>query len=376
MRSRIMAILFLCVLLAPSFAVPAISAQEDAPDLPWLTLDGVDANIVVPVGASVLLGHSDGAVVARFEAADCSGDPSDNWQDLTGIRVSLDHPSSLYWMARWVDDPDVTSRCCTANWIPEHGPADPPAMTFNGVSADISEPVGTSILLGHPQRAEVARFNVADCSGDPVDDWNSGLNGVSVSADSPATTYWAVRWIDNPDVMSRCYVTTWYETHDPGDPTVPVQQVKVNVVMPENASAEGALWILHAPETSQQAQAPFAQGVVGADNTFLLPELVPGSYRLQIDIAGYEPVDIVIVIAEDTTEITVNVNAIEEPVPTSPPIDTPPSMPTPPPTQESAVTELPSSGSGDGISTTIMMSLLAFAVTLIGALVLRIRRAH
>lgn len=122
---------------------------------------------------------------------------------------------------------------------------------------------------------------------------------------------------------------------------IPLQEVTVNVDMPNNASAEGGIWQVFAPLASQTAMQPYAEGEVGADNTFHLPELVAGEYRLTVTVSGYEPLDTTITIEPSTTELTVHISALQEEI-TPEPTDEPatPAV-TPEPTEETTSTVTP-----------------------------------
>lgn len=161
------------------------------------------------------------------------------------------------------------------------------------------------------------------------------------------------------------------------DTSCVVQPITVTVSMPNDASAADAPWQLYAPQASQVAQPVFADGTVGTDNTFLLPELLPGTYRLVVTVPGFEVYDEPIIIAPDTTGLTVQITAMqvnptEEPTQTAEPTATsteeptqtaePTATSTEEPTETAkatetaaatevgAVTILPETGSGSGLS--------------------------
>lgn len=147
---------------------------------------------------------------------------------------------------------------------------------------------------------------------------------------------------------------------------IPIQRVTIIVTMPDASSAEGASWQIFAPTASQVAMPPFAEGTVGADSTFLLPELVPDDYRLVIAAEGYETLNQTITIAPDTTEITVRMAALQV-VPTPTVTATATATVAPAPTESSAapVTSLPETGTGSGTGASLAAPGIIASILLI-----------
>lgn len=156
----------------------------------------------------------------------------------------------------------------------------------------------------------------------------------------------------------------------------------------DGGSIEGTPYQFYAPQASQVAQAPYAEGEIGAGNQIVLDEIIAGTYRLVTAPEGYEPIDVTFaVIADETSEVQIIAVAALQPVETPTPeptieptaeptieptvIVTPDASPSvsPEPTEVATettadVTGLPSTGSGSsgGFGILALAGLLAAMV--------------
>lgn len=386
---------------------------------PTLTLNDEASNIDSVVGTDVTLGFPDGAEVGAFETADCSDEGT--WSTVTSVRHGAEGVTS--YQARWTDHPQLQSSCYSINWT-EETPVDPPTLLLNGEPEDIEVEIDTTVWLEYPIGAEIVVFPAAaTCEGEGN---NRGPNFAAVGRSEEGQESMYARWTAFPEIIGECRTITWVDTSEEDTSEEeeiedPIQQVRVVLTLSDGGSAEGGSWVLHASQAAQTTQAPYAEGVIAADNTFLLPELVTGQYRLEITAEGYEPVDIPIDITTETSVIGVNLITIQvdpstptpspspsptetpspSPSPTATPSPSPTVQPTSPPatpnptstapsatpapgatvapadpTHEPAVTEFPSTGSGSGFSELLMMSLIATTLMLLGTFTAAVRRVN
>lgn len=170
----------------------------------------------------------------------------------------------------------------------------------------------------------------------------------------------------------------------------------VTLIPSDGASLEDAPWKLFAPVAAQNiGTEPYAEGIVGGDNSIVVEELIAGDYRLVVNADGYEEIDTVLTVndgeqaevirldvialqpietptpeptieptAEPTIEPTTapTIAPTSEATPTEVPLD-----PTQTPTQESAnVSGLPSTGSGPGGGFGILALVGSLVVIMLG----------
>lgn len=146
-------------------------------------------------------------------------------------------------------------------------------------------------------------------------------------------------------------------------------QVQLTFTMPGGASIEGAPYSLFAPAASQFASTPYFQGVVGAGNTIVVLDLIPGSYRLLIEPATSPAIDFVFTVGDaQFTNLAYVVDAEGNATLQTQPA---PSAPKPAPATGSSsntggpVKSLPATGAGES-SSAIPLLIFAMATALTG----------
>ncbi|MCO5224546.1 MAG: hypothetical protein M9953_04350, partial [Thermomicrobiales bacterium] len=148
-----MALFFVLSLFAPF-------SQVSADDPPILTLNGGVENVTVPGNTVVYFTWSDGSEVAiwnsLYGASGCSGTPEHNWGTSYGGNSVWVSGITLWYQARWIADPEVTSPCLSATWsdsatvtpsetptetvTPSETPIGAPLLTLNGGTTSIEVP--------------------------------------------------------------------------------------------------------------------------------------------------------------------------------------------------------------------------------------------
>lgn len=236
-------------------------------------------------------------------------------------------------------------------------------------------PVQTAIcgpnndLLTFPDQPEGVTLNTDT-------DWENNERTVTFAISDAFTT-------DGPTTFT-------FEDDDDPCPVIPIGK-KVTVILnpSDGESLEGGSFALHATTASQTPQPAYIEGVVGADNTIVFEELMPGHYRLTVDAEGYEPIDELLMIGDggEPETITIQVTALQIlPTPTPEPTVEPTPEPTVAPTVEptvaptaeptrAPVSDLPSTGSGS-TGGTLVTGFALIAAAMLGAAVFVNRKSQ
>ncbi|MCO5217911.1 MAG: prealbumin-like fold domain-containing protein [Thermomicrobiales bacterium] len=151
----------------------------------------------------------------------------------------------------------------------------------------------------------------------------------------------------------------------------------VTISLPDGASIEGVPYNLYAAQASVVFETePYRSGVVGANNTIEIDDLLPGTYKLVISPEGMGPIEAVIEVGDQPlTRVTITVHEdgsvtvedVPQVVPTAPTEDE----------QDGEVTALPSTGTGafsGSMGVMMMLGIAASALMMAGGLAVRQRR--
>lgn len=147
------------------------------------------------------------------------------------------------------------------------------------------------------------------------------------------------------------------------------KQVTIIFDTSDSGSIEGTSYALYTPIASQTGASPFAEGVIGPNNSVVFDGLIAGEYRLTASPAGYEPVDTTFSVKDDSDpqEVLVSVTAIQ-----IPPTQVPTSEPTVVPTAiaDQPVVALPNTGTGSGgnagLFVVVGIASVALCITILG----------
>lgn len=370
---------------------------------PTLTANGSTESVTVPVGTNVILDYPTTAEVALFDSADCAGDPAAAWI----LDVHESHwvsPRSIAFQARWAGDDSTRGNCVSVTWeaigisvlaselCGDNNdevtlPAAQPGITIEDDGWFGNVRVINLVAQGDYEFPPdtVTRFEFTDrgdcLTADPIPPRLTAIcgpiNDVVTIPDQPANVFTDDSgWVNNqrtitftpaegyalPASSANVVALTDANVDCVVEPIG--KMVTVNFQTSDGGSIEGTSYSIYAPVASQVTQPVFAEGMTGPENQIVLEGIIPGDYRLVSSPDGYEPVDTILCISDsaDAQEITVEVTALQIPVPTVAPTEVP--APT-----AAVVSGLPETGAGteSGFGMLALTGLLAAAfLTLTG----------